>query len=130
MKEQIKDKERNIYLFGTVIFAILFICTILFGNFVSPLTLLYVRLSMVGTALVFNISIFVYCRRSELTCIESVIHEQQVQVSPNLVPDNVELRLEDIQMDIIETPVPKTKVYCSQNDGVSIWFNGRALSKN
>lgn len=60
---QLTKNERNLYLLGAIIFIVLVIMTIIFGNLFSPLRLLQVRLSIVGTGLIYNLAVYLYYQR-------------------------------------------------------------------
>jgi hypothetical protein len=60
---QLTDREKKLYFIGVIVFAVLFLLTIILGSFFSPLMLLQVRLGLVGTGLVYNLAIYVYYQR-------------------------------------------------------------------
>lgn len=61
---QVTDNERKWYLTGAIIFALVFMCTILFGYLITPLKLLQLRLSIVGMGLLYNLVIYIYYERT------------------------------------------------------------------
>lgn len=62
---QITVREKKFYLTGAFIFIVGFTCTIIFGNFFSPLKLLQLRLSIVGTGLLYNLAVYIYHERTQ-----------------------------------------------------------------
>jgi purine-cytosine permease-like protein len=57
---QLTDHEKKLYWLGAVVFAVLIFISFILGFFVSPLRLLQYRLFVVGIALVYNLTIFLF----------------------------------------------------------------------
>ncbi|QOY36756.1 hypothetical protein AWH56_003625 [Anaerobacillus isosaccharinicus] len=62
---QLTVQEKKMYLTGAFIFIVGFTCTIFFGDFFSPLKLLQLRLSIVGTGLLYNLAVYIYHDRTQ-----------------------------------------------------------------
>jgi hypothetical protein len=57
---QLTDGEKRLFLLGAIVFAGLLLATIIFGSFVSPFTLLLLRLSILSTCFIYYLAIYLY----------------------------------------------------------------------
>lgn len=96
---QLTEREKKLYLLGAVVFAVLLFATVILASFLSPLLLLQLRLSILGIALIYYLTLYFYF--TKLNKVENVIEET----------------------------VQNEEITLVNNYEIIIWFNGRELGR-
>lgn len=71
-------RELKLYMAGVIVVVGIFILTVVFSRFATPLLLLQIRLSVLGIGFIYFISIFIYYER--LAAINSNLQERMNEI--------------------------------------------------